>query len=302
MVSVNRDAAAAGTKRCASCDAPLSGPYCSRCGERRLEPEALTLRYFLVHTVAQELLNVDGALWRTLRLLILRPGRLSLEYAAGRRRPYVNPFRLLLIAIVAYAAMSASGRSVTLEFGPVILSVAPVTVRRDGSIEGTMSKVDRYGLLRRQMAAKAEKLAGEEARERFHDRMAAFAQPASFANVFLLAAALQLLFRRKRRRFLEHAAFSMHVVSFVLLSSGLSFLAIAARNWLVGYVFLVILLVAVLQFAYVAVAIRRFYLASGRWGSRLLSVAAATCIYVLNSVFMMAVQVAGAAIALALFR
>jgi hypothetical protein len=98
-------------ERCRSCDASLSGPYCSRCGGRALEPEALTLRHFLVHTVAHELLRVDGVLWRTLRLFFLRPGRLSLEYAAGRRRPYVNPFRLLLIAIVAYALMTSSGSS-----------------------------------------------------------------------------------------------------------------------------------------------------------------------------------------------
>jgi hypothetical protein len=300
MLSANVDTAIDATKRCVSCDAPLAGPYCSRCGERTVEPEALTLRHFVVHTVAHELLHVDGALWRTLRLLFVRPGRLSLEYAAGRRRPYVNPFRLLLIAVVAYAVMSASGRSVTLEFGPVVLSVAPVTIRRGGSVEDTIQKIDRYGFLRRQMAAKGEKLESEEARERFHDRMAAFAQPASFANVFLLAAALHLVFRRKSRRFLEHAAFSMHVVSFVLLSSGLQFFAIGVRSWLGGYVYLVIVLVAVLQFAYLAVAIRRFYLASGRWGSRLLSVAAAMFLYALNTAFMTAVQVAGAAIALAL--
>src|SRR5687768_4510045 len=59
---------ATGVERCVSCDAPLSGAYCARCGERVLEPEALTLRHFLVHTVAHELLNVDGTLWRTLRL------------------------------------------------------------------------------------------------------------------------------------------------------------------------------------------------------------------------------------------
>jgi hypothetical protein len=195
--------------------------------------------------------------------------------------------------------MSASGRSVTLELGPVILSVAPVTIRRGGSVEDTIQKVDRYGLLRRQVAAKGEKLKSEEVRERFHDRMAAFAQPASFANVFLLAAALHLGFRQKSRRFLEHAAFSMHVVSFVLLSSGLQFLAIGIRSWLGGYVYLMIVLVAVLQFAYLAVAIRRFYLASGRWGARLLATAAAMFLYVLNTAFMTAVQVAGAAIALA---
>ena len=42
-----------------------------------LEPEALTLRHFMVHTAANELLNIDVTLWRTLRLLFVRPGRLS---------------------------------------------------------------------------------------------------------------------------------------------------------------------------------------------------------------------------------
>jgi hypothetical protein len=45
-------------------------------GERALEPEALTLRHFLVHTVAHELLHVDGTLWRTLRLLFVRAAAL----------------------------------------------------------------------------------------------------------------------------------------------------------------------------------------------------------------------------------
>jgi hypothetical protein len=161
----------------------------------------------VVHTVAHELLHVDGAVWRTLRLLFARPGRLSLEYAAGRRRPYVNPFRLLLIAIVAYALMSSSGFVVTCNFGPVTMSIAPAVVRRSISVKDTIEQVDRYGLLRQQLAAKQVQLASEAARERFHDR-AAFAQPVSFANVVLLAATLHLGFRRRRRRFLEHAAFS----------------------------------------------------------------------------------------------
>ena len=79
MVSTGVDTAIAGTGRCVSCDAPLTGPYCSKCGERALEPEALTLRHFAVHTVAHEFLPVDSAFWRTLRLLFMHPGRLSLE-------------------------------------------------------------------------------------------------------------------------------------------------------------------------------------------------------------------------------
>jgi hypothetical protein len=42
-----------------------------------------------------------------------------------------------------------------------------------------------------------------------------------------------------------------------------------------------------------AVAIRRFYLATGQWGGRRLSVAAAMLIYIVNGVFMTAVQIRG---------
>lgn len=294
------DSVPSGMERCVSCDAPLSGPYCSACGERTLEPDDLTLRHFLVHTVAAELLSVDGRLWQTLRLLFVRPGRLSLEYAAGRRRPYVGPFRLLLLAIVAYALMTSSGFVVTWNLGPVIMSMAPAAVKRGLSVEDTVQQIDPYGLLRQQLAAKRAALASDAARERFHARLAAFAQPVSFTNVLLLAAVLHLCFRAKGRRYLEHAAFSMHIVSFVLLSSATLVLAVRLRFWLGGYLILVFFLVGFWQFAYLTVAIRRCYLTAGRWGSRLLSVAAAMTVYVLNTAFMSAVQVAGAAIALAL--
>ena len=86
-MQVSADGATTSVTRCVSCDAPLTGPYCSGCGERAFDAEALTLRHFLVHTVAHELLHVDGTLWRTLRLLFTRPGALALEFGAGRRRP-----------------------------------------------------------------------------------------------------------------------------------------------------------------------------------------------------------------------
>src|SRR5207244_1333925 len=159
IMSATVDIATGGVERCVSCDAPLSGPYCARCGERSLEPDALTLRHFLVHTVAHELLHVDGALWRTLRLLFAHPGRLSLEYAAGRRRPYINPFRLLLIGIVVYALTASSGLVTTWNFGPVTVSMAPAAVRRSLSVETTIDQIDHYGLLRQQLAAKKAALA-----------------------------------------------------------------------------------------------------------------------------------------------
>jgi Protein of unknown function (DUF3667) len=299
VVPATLDTAISTTTRCVSCDAPLGGAYCSECGERSLEPDALTLRHFAVHTVVRELLPLDSTIWRTLRVLFVRPGQLALEYAAGRRRPFLNPFRLLLIAIVVYAVIASFGFVATWNFGPVVMSIAPAAARQSNSIENTIEQVDPYGLLRRQVQGKRQRLTTDAARERFHQRLAAFAQPVSFTNVVMLAATLHLVFRWRRRRFLEHIAFSMHAVSFVLLSSVALFLAVRLRFWLGGYLLLAFLLHFVWQFAYLTVAIRRFYLVKGRWGAWLLSVAAALLLYVLNTVFMTAVQVAGAAIALA---
>ena len=104
---------------CASCGQPLEGRYCSSCGEQALDPSKLTVWHFLTHTVVHELFNFDGKIWRTLGLLLFRPGFLALEYAAGRRRPYVNPLRILIATIILYVLATQGGTGFTLGVGPL---------------------------------------------------------------------------------------------------------------------------------------------------------------------------------------
>jgi hypothetical protein len=86
---------------CATCAARLQGSYCHACGEKRLAPSDRTVAHF-ARDVLGSLFNLDGTLWRTLRALVLRPGRLTAEYAAGRRRPYLTPLRLFLLCNLVY--------------------------------------------------------------------------------------------------------------------------------------------------------------------------------------------------------
>ena len=90
----------------------------------------------------------------------------------------------------------------------------------------------------------------------------------------------------------------MHVVSSCSRSCGVIRDPFSAFGW-ADICFLVMNLISLWQFAYLAVAIPPFYLSDGRWGNRLLSVAATMVIYLLNAVFMTAVQVGRAAVALA---
>ena len=54
-----------------------------------------------------ELLHVDGKIFRSVRLLLMRPGLLTHEYFRGRRARYISPIRLYLIFSVAFFAAAA---------------------------------------------------------------------------------------------------------------------------------------------------------------------------------------------------
>ncbi|MFZ2990670.1 DUF3667 domain-containing protein [Ideonella sp.] len=70
--------------------------FCPHCGQETvLHPPTLWefVHEFITHYVA-----LEGALWRTLGALLLRPGKLTREYFHGRRKHYVLPLRVYLTA------------------------------------------------------------------------------------------------------------------------------------------------------------------------------------------------------------
>ncbi len=89
---------------CMNCGATLAGAYCSACGqEARIETP--TVGEF-VREFVQDQMALEGKLWRTLKLLVTRPGALTLDYLAGRRQCYVRPLRLYLALSVLFFAVS----------------------------------------------------------------------------------------------------------------------------------------------------------------------------------------------------
>ena len=288
---------------CASCAEPLNGRFCSRCGEEALDRHMLTVGHFVAHTVLHEGLHVDGKIWRTLRALLFRPGFLSAEYSAGRRRPYINPVRLLITAIIVYAVATQGGVLFTLFIGNVNLSVAPTRIAKGSTVAETVARLDRFGLLQNLVAAKAASVNLESApvRDEFHHKLDRFAQPLSFANVLLLAVALYVCFRRRRPLLVEHGVFSMHIVSFVLLSSLPLAAAMPLMDTHESVVMVLVLAIVLWQFIYLGTAVRRFYLTdatASRMRRGLIATAAAIYIYIMNSVFLTAAQTVGAALAL----
>ena len=80
---------------CPNCDTTTPGPFCFHCGQKRPVDADLSLRH-AGRYVVEELLNLDGRLLTTVKLLFTRPWRLTLDFFEGRRARHVHPLRLFL--------------------------------------------------------------------------------------------------------------------------------------------------------------------------------------------------------------
>ena len=92
---------------CANCGAPLSGPYCSQCGQHAHESSRSIGTLF--HDAWHVVTHVDGRFWQTILALAFKPGRLTREYFAERRARYLPPVRLYLVLSVILFAMASLG-------------------------------------------------------------------------------------------------------------------------------------------------------------------------------------------------
>ncbi len=89
---------------CADCGTQTVGRFCHNCGNpSHVHRTLLHLGEELLHGV----MHFDSRTWRTLPLLVFRPGKLTREWVLGKRTRYVSPLALFLFTIfVMFMALS----------------------------------------------------------------------------------------------------------------------------------------------------------------------------------------------------
>ena len=85
-----------GDGSCRNCGAALAGAYCHACGQSAHLHRSLL---HLVEEVLHGVLHFDAKGWRTLPLLVARPGLLTQRYIDGQRMRYVSPLALFLFTV-----------------------------------------------------------------------------------------------------------------------------------------------------------------------------------------------------------
>jgi len=125
----------AGSEDCLNCGTELKGPFCYYCGQ----PDKRFLRFFpvMIREVFQDLFELDSRFTRTLKPLLLHPGKLTRDYIDGRRFRYTPPIRIYLFASVIFFLLAALATSTldlqesTREDGTVTRTIGPIQMDQD---------------------------------------------------------------------------------------------------------------------------------------------------------------------------
>ena len=229
---------------CRNCGAQAALKFCPECGqETTLHPPTLGefLHEFVGHYVA-----LEGTLWRTLWLLVRRPGRLTREYLDGRRRRYVLPLRLYLTAsflfflVLKLVASSlhpemdvdVAGRKVPIaEYTAQVASAAAAAPSGAASAAAPKFEVMQANdcggpgqracnRLEASLNASLKRLQEhpQEAMEHTREQALHWAPYAIFVLLPAFAGVMLLAYRNRRMSYGEHFVFSLHLHAFWFLA------------------------------------------------------------------------------------
>jgi Protein of unknown function (DUF3667) len=81
---------------CLNCEAVLDGPFCHQCGQPAHISRTLGEA---VHDFMHSVLHFDTRAWRTLPMIVVRPGTLTHRYIHGQRARFISPLALFLFTV-----------------------------------------------------------------------------------------------------------------------------------------------------------------------------------------------------------
>lgn len=207
-------------------------------------------------------MSTEGALWRTLKLLFLKPGELTRQYLAGRRKHYVLPLRLYLtislVVLLTMRILAGIGLedTKTIQFdspsptGSINLGVGSAGMK-DGKFycENLPAWICRRLERRFDVDAKVLQREMAELSTRFVGNLGG----AMFLLLPAFALFMKLVYWNRGLRYTEHLVFALHLHAFWFIALAMS---IGDLQW--------VSLVALLSVpVYGLLAMRRVY--GGRW-------------------------------------
>ena len=224
---------------CENCGSRVEKRFCPVCGQEniatRQSGKDLILHFF------EDLTHYEGKFWSSMRLLLFRPGYLSEEYMRGKRTRYFPPVRMyIFISFVTFLLPSflpgeTHVRKERSEYptpdGPIefIFNDGEVAINTHreyrsvahyDSLQAALPESERAGMIERYLSRNTIHLAEyspPELGKRFLGNLKAAFPKGLFIFMPVFALVLWLIGIRKRAWYFDHAIFTLHYFSFLLL-------------------------------------------------------------------------------------
>lgn len=225
-------------QNCLSCGENLVGEYCHACGEKTVSDKDFTLKKIIGDGI-NVFTNLDSKFFQSFYSLLFKPGKLTLEYLNGRRKPYMKPFQIFLIVTILFFLFIPD------------FDVFLVPSR------WFFSEVSEFGinimdLVRAKMAEKS--MTQEEIALLYDSEVKSYSKLFMVVLLPLLALSTFFLKRKSMRKYGKHFILATHNFSFVVLWFLIAFYVVVASpihfpKWLgVSVIFGVIIIYLAFSF------------------------------------------------------
>lgn len=229
---------------CLNCGNLVEHRYCGFCGQENIE----THQRFrdLVYHFFEDLTHYEGKFWKTIRLLLFKPGKLTQIYLSGQRVSYVPPVRLyIFISFLAffipylmpsekqdesekrqefldsYVDQTADGSMLAQQTSLGFMIDLPGKFENkhqlDSTLESYHGEIDFANELLYRKSYDLRKYDPFEAGEKFINTLVKSIPKALFIYMPLFAFVLGIFHRKKNWFYFDHGIFTLHFFSFALL-------------------------------------------------------------------------------------
>ena len=227
-------------KTCLNCNHVVENKFCPNCGQENIETKQ-SFHYLFTHFV-EDLTHYDGSFWKTIKALLFKPGRLTKEYLAGKRKLYVPPVKLyIFISFVAFLLpnilpdysfvedLDANKPKANIvdndeieKKNVVVFNGPPISnLKQLDSIENVATekeKMSRFEYYAYKYAIKNKaKATKEESREKIKENLRHNTPKVLFLYMPVFAFFLWLFHNKKKWYYFDSGVFTLHYFGFLLL-------------------------------------------------------------------------------------
>lgn len=213
---------------CRNCSTPLIARYCHQCGQDSRAGSERTIGEILYNAV-DTIFAWDNKIFRTLKYLVLYPGKLTKEFFDGRIVQYVYPAKLFWFLTILFFAMlswgdeishSPDSQNIKINVNSDVPSETPVVPVQTERVEEEMEEP----VVKKEISVSPPVEIDPKLREKdekissiIRQHLVSYIPYVVFLLIPFFSFLLFLFFYKKKPYYANHMIFALHFHSFVFL-------------------------------------------------------------------------------------